>query len=196
MIEQSGSLENTKRLEVLYRNHHDWLISVAYNLCFSQEVAQDLVQELYIYLGEKQNHNLWYLDSFNLKYCHSFLSSRWINLIKRENKNVYPSRWKDTLDDEYDEEFDIEIDKSYEQLQDELKRLEGTNMWASAKIFSMYSFGTQSMEELSDEIGISKSTTFLNVKKIKQHLRKTINNPFDESKQCKRPRKDEGKSSL
>ena len=53
-------------------------------------------------------------------------------------------------------------------------------MWSSAKIYELYTFGDKTMEKLSDEIGISKSTTFLNVKKIKKHLKDNIKNPFDE----------------
>ena len=52
-------------------------------------------------------------------------------------------------------------------------------MWSSAKLYELYQFSDKTMDELSNEVGISKSTTFLNVKKIKQHLRKTIKNPLD-----------------
>ena len=44
----------------------------------------------------------------------------------------------------------------------------------------MYAFCNVTMDELSNNIGISKSTTFLNIKKIKQHLKSKIDNPFKE----------------
>jgi predicted DNA binding protein len=34
------------------------------------------------------------------------------------------------------------------------------------------------METLADKIGISKSTCFLNIKRIKNHLKDNIDNPF------------------
>ena len=41
----------------------------------------------------------------------------------------------------------------------------------------MYQFSDKTMEELSKDIGISKSTTFMSVKKIKLHLQNVINKP-------------------
>jgi hypothetical protein len=42
----------------------------------------------------------------------------------------------------------------------------------------MYFFSDKTLEGLSNDVGISKSTTFLHVKKIKKHIRATIPNPF------------------
>ena len=53
-------------------------------------------------------------------------------------------------------------------------------MWSSAKLYEMYQFSDKTMEQLSNDINISKSTTFLNVKKIKQHLQQTITKPKKE----------------
>ena len=180
----SGSLQGeiNHRLTILYERHHDWLSAVSYNLSKNKDVAEDLVQELYVYLLEKQNPKLFFNDSFNLLYCHNFLSSRWINLVKRENKNVYPHSWKDTEDVAYDTESDIKLEESYQELKDELTKLGKSKGWASVKIYELYTFSDKTMEQLSEEIGISKSTTFLNVKKVKQHLKNNINNPFNEER--------------
>tara|TARA_R110000772_G_scaffold2435_5_gene8687 strand:+ start:354 stop:908 length:555 start_codon:yes stop_codon:yes gene_type:complete len=170
-------LNVSKRLEVLYRKHHDWLRSVSYNLCKDSDISDDLIQELYLYLGEKQNPKLFFLDSFNLKYCHMFLSSRWTNLIKRESKNSYPDKFKDSEDTPYDEEWDNELQRFEEDVKQEINRLKTTSMWSSAQLYEMYQFSDKTMEELSNDIKISKSTTFLNVKKIKQHLQEVITKP-------------------
>ena len=177
----SGSLELqievSKRLDVLHRNHHDWLRSVSYNLCKDSDTSNDLIQELYLYLGEKQNPKHFFLDSFNLKYCHMFLSSRWTNLVKRESKKTYPGVFKDTEDSVYNEDWDNELKRFEDDVKDELTRLRNSNMWSSAKLYEMYQFSDKTMEELSNDIKISKSTTFLNVKKIKQHLQEVIKKP-------------------
>jgi predicted DNA-binding protein YlxM (UPF0122 family) len=47
----------------------------------------------------------------------------------------------------------------------------------------MYSFADITMEELSNKIGISKSTTFLNIKKIKEHLKNKLQNPYEDEQQ-------------
>lgn len=176
----SGSLqhiENNKRLETLYHKHDTWLRKVAMNVCGNEEVVDDLVQELYLYLGKKQNSKLYYLDSFNLKYCYSFLHSRWNNLINREKKSVYPSNFKDEPLKEYNSSWDNKLYNFEQDVLDELRRLEKTNDWAAAKIYKMYQFSDKTMEELSKDIGISKSTTFMSVKKIKLHLQNVINKP-------------------
>ena len=64
----SGSLEVQiqTRLGVLFTKHNDWLQAVLYNLSNNKAVSQDLVQDLYVYLGEKKNPKLFFQDSFNL----------------------------------------------------------------------------------------------------------------------------------
>lgn len=183
MIIESGSIEETtKRLGVLYQKHHSWLIACAYNQSKDEEVSSDLVQELYLYLGEKNNHKLFYNDSFNLLYCHNFIRSRYINWIKRENKS---QPLNDRIDKEY-ETYDIQSDKrlhdAYDMIKQELDRLSKTRMWSSSKLYELYAFSDVTMEELSKKIGISKSTTFLNIKKVKEHLKQVIENPFNEEK--------------
>ena len=78
-------LENNRRLDTLYRESHNWLCAVAFNFCKDKEVADELVGTLYLYLAEKCNPSLWYLNSFNLMYAHSFLKSRFLNKIKADN---------------------------------------------------------------------------------------------------------------
>lgn len=176
----SGSLEVEiqTRLGVLFTKHDDWLQAVSYNLSNNKSVSQDLVQDLYLYLAEKKNPKLFFQDSFNLLYCHNFLRSRWINLIKRENKKVYPQKWRDAEDIPYDTESDKNNQELFESIKQEIKELQGTHMWSSAKIYELYTFSDKTMEELSGDIGISKSTTFLNVKKIKQHLKNKFNDKY------------------
>lgn len=155
-------------------------MAVAYNLSKNVDTANDLVGELYIYLGEKQNHKLHYLDSFNLKYCQLFLSSRFYNKCNRDKKMVVTDSFTDNMDDEYDYEGDNRLEDTWNELLEELEDLKTTKMWSSAKLYEMYQFEDMTMEQLSKRIGISKSTTFLNIKKIKEHLRDNINNPFNE----------------
>jgi predicted DNA-binding protein YlxM (UPF0122 family) len=53
-------------------------------------------------------------------------------------------------------------------------------MWASSKLAQLYFFDADlTLEQLASNIKISKSTAFLNIKKIKLHLKDTIENPFN-----------------
>ena len=173
--------ENTKRLEVLYKESHNWLLAATFNIVKDKEVAEDLVSELYCYLGEKVRPNLWWGNSFNVMYCYSFVKSRFLNKIKRDKKIQYQADNPTTNepDTEYDIEFDNKIEDTYNNVVEELKRMEYTKQWASSKLFQMYAFDEDmTLEKLASEIKISKSTAFLNCKKTKIHLKNTIQNPF------------------
>ena len=172
-------IENNKRLDVLYRKSHNWLIAVAFNLSKDTEVADELVGELYLYLAEKCNPAIWYLDSFNLMYAHAFISSRFYNKIKAGKRNVELSDTYDEVEEEYDTDSDEKIDNTYNQMVDELKRLERTRLWAPSKIYQMYAFDSEmTFEKLASELKLSKSTVYLNCKKIKKHLKDNLDNPF------------------
>ena len=60
----------------------------------------------------------------------------------------------------------------------ELSKLKVTRMWPQAKIFELYWMSSDTLEEVSKKIGISKSTTFISVKKIRKYLENTLANPF------------------
>jgi DNA-directed RNA polymerase specialized sigma24 family protein len=171
--------ENNKRLDILFRKSHGWLSAVAFNLAKDKEVADELVGELYLYLAEKCNPALWYLDSFNLMYAHAFLNSRFLNRIKAAKRNVPLSDSYDEVESEYDVDADTNVEDVYNKMVDELKRLERTKLWAPSKIYQMYAFDKEmTFEKLASELKLSKSTVYLNCKKIKKHLKDNLDNPF------------------
>jgi RNA polymerase sigma-70 factor (ECF subfamily) len=172
--------ETNKRLEILYRNHHKWLYSVAFKVSKSDTISEDLIQELYLYLSERNDENLYYQDSFNLQYCRSFIISRFYNLIKIDNRTTELFDTYDKEDIEYDYEYDNKIENSYNELVNELSQMKKEKGWSSAKLFELYWFSDMTFETLSNEIGISKSTAFLNVRKVKQKLKDKLKNPFED----------------
>ena len=179
-IEMAKQKEHQKRLEVLFLKHHKWLSQCAYNISKDIDVGDDLVGQLYIYLAEKINPALYYVDSFNLMYCRSFLSSRFLNKTKRDKKVIYCEEYDTNEEEEevYDIGQDIAIDNAYDNVLGELNKLKSTKLWSSARIYELYVFGEYTLDGLAKELHLSKSTVFLAVKKIKGHLKKTINNPF------------------
>jgi hypothetical protein len=176
---QKHRLENNRRLEVLYNQSHKWLSAVSFNLAKDKEVAEDLVGELYVYLGERVNPSIWWGDSFNLMYCHSFIKSRFLNRIKVQKRNTPLVESYDGIEEEYDTDWDNKLETAYDNVVAELKAMEFTKQWASSKLYQMYAFNDKmTLEKLASEIKISKSTAFLNCKKAKKHLKETIQNPF------------------
>ena len=179
-IEMAKQKEHQKRLEVLFLKHHKWLSQCAYNISKDIDVADDLVGQLYIYLAEKVNPALYYADSFNLMYARSFLSSRFLNKTKRDKKVIYCEEYDtDEAVEEYDLQTDIAMENAYDNVLGELNHLKTTKLWSSARIYELYVFGEYTLDGLAKELNLSKSTVFLAVKKIKGHLKKQIQNPFE-----------------
>lgn len=179
--EVSGSVldECTKRLENLYKQSHIWLLQVSFNICKNTLESEDLVGELYEYLHKKQNQKIFYADSYNLIYCMHFIKHRWINKTKKLNRITYKEDiYHEDPVEEYDTEMDLAITQAYNDVMDEIQRLKKTKGFAPAMIYEMYCNSDDTLQEVADKIGISKSTTFIACKKIKKHLKGIINNPF------------------
>ena len=181
MITGSIAIECHRRLTNLYTESNTWLVREAKKITKNKEEAEDLVQELFEYLHLKQNPKLWWGDnSYNLFYCNKFLHSRFMNKVRKLNRTTYVEVMPDREDDiPYDEERDLMIQKAHEEIVDELKRLSVTKQWPQAKIFELYWMSDDTLDEVSNKIKISKSTTFLAVKKIRKYLEEVINNPFN-----------------
>lgn len=172
--------ELRKRMEILHKKHYIWLIQSATNITRSREEAEDLVGDLMVYLIEKGNRTIYYKDSFNLMYCYRFLQTRWVNKINKKNKlKVDELTYRMDIEDEvYPIEQDQKIMETFDSVQKELERLTKTRMWPKAKLFQLYYENEDTMIEIAEKIGISKSTTFISIKKIREHLKQQIQNPF------------------
>lgn len=168
------------RLENLYKESHIWLLQAATNITKHSENAEDLVMDLYVYLGKKKNPNIFWGHSYNLMYCHRTLKTRWINKLDKMHRITYEDNMRkyDCEEGEYDMDRDIELMQTYDKVIDELTKLKGTKMFAQASIYEMYWMSDDKMMDVADKIGISKSTTFNAIKKIKTYLSQTIENPF------------------
>ena len=174
--------ETRERLNVLHRKHYSWLYSVGFKISKDKTITEDLIQELYLYLAERGDEKLYYEDSYNLQYCRSFILSRFYNLVKYESRfSEFPAEY-DEEHIEYDTTEDMKLEQSYQQLKNELDSLKKSPKWSSAMLFEMYHFENKTYDELAKDIKISKSTAFLNVRKVRHHLKKTLESPFTSSK--------------
>jgi len=183
MISGSQELisECNQRLGILYETKHKWFLNEARKLTKNREESEDLVQELYEYLHTKCNPKIFYGDSYNIFYCNKFLHSRYMNKTKKINKTIIVDRIKDKPDEDiYDMDFDLRLEKAHNDVLSELNDLKRTKMWTSAKIFELYWMSNDTLDEVAKKIGISKSTTFIAVKKVRKYLKNTIDNPFKE----------------
>ena len=179
----TGSCECERRLINLHAESHKWLLNSANKITHNREESEDLVQELYIYLHEKCNPKLFWGDkSYNLFYASKFLHSRFINKTKKLNRTTLVDEvWSNEVDVPYDEEKDMQIQKAHEEVLKEIQKLKKTKMFASAMLWELYWMSDKTLDTVAKDIGISKSTTFLAVKKIRNYLKEVIENPFDET---------------
>jgi hypothetical protein len=182
-MEVTGSiqLECERRLINFYNQSYSTLIQIANKVTKHKESSEDIVMELMEYLHKQQNPKLWWgKDSYNIMYASKFIKHRYLNKTKKLNRISYVEElYSDEIDIPYDEERDILIERIHNEVLDELKRLETTKMWPQTKIFSLYWMSEDTLDEVARKIGISKSTTFLAVKKIRKYLEGVIQNPFD-----------------
>ena len=178
-VTASVAEECTQRLETLYKQSHTWLLQVSYNICKSREESEDLVMELYEYLHKKQNTKIFFDNSYNLIYCMHFIKHRWINKTKKLNRLQYQEDiYHDDPSEEYDVDRDLGIMKAYDEVMGEIQNLKKTKHFAPAMIYEIYWTSDDTLQEVADKIGISKSTTFIAIKKIRKHLKGIIKNPF------------------
>jgi len=167
-------------LDTLYRESHEWLLKAAYNICKSKEESEELVSDLYVYLAKECRPKLFWGNSYNLMYCHKFLKHRWFNRAEKLNRYSYTENIMimDKETEEYDEAKDRAIMEAYEGVISELKNLSVTKQWPAARLYELYWMSSDTLNEVAKKIGISKSTTFLAIKKIRKHMQGVINNPF------------------
>jgi RNA polymerase sigma factor (sigma-70 family) len=181
----SGSIQRCeceRRLVGLYKESHNWLVRSAKKITKQQEEAEDLVQELYIYLIEKCNPKIFYgKNTYNLFYAHKFLHSRFMNKVRKLNRVKLMgdyTPWEEQGETIYDEEQDLRLQEAHDEVLEELNRLKITRMWPQAKIFELYWMSENTLDEVARKTKISKSTVFLAVKKVRKYLKEVIDNPY------------------
>ena len=183
-MEVTGSvkIECERRLTNLYNESHGWLIQTANKITKNREESEDLISELYEYLHKKCNPKLfWGETSYNLQYCSKFIKHRFINKTKKLNRTTYVEEiFPYEMDIPYDTERDLAIQRAHEEVLEEISKLKRAKGFASAMIFELYWMSDKTLDEVAKDIGISKSTTFLAVRKVRKYLKEVIENPFNE----------------
>lgn len=180
--EITGSLQEqcNQRLTNLYNQHHVWLLKCSYNICKSFVESEELCSDLYLYLAKECREKIWYSNSYNLIYCQRFLHHRWLNRVGKLKRYQYRGDMMvyDTHSEEYNVDRDNDVMEAYDKVMQELKNLQTTRLWPQARLYELYWMSDKTLNKVASDIGISKSTTFLSIKRIRKHMQEVINNPF------------------
>ena len=170
-------LTNNELVKIVYLNHHVWISQVAFNFTQDKDTADDLTQELYLYLMQMKDINkIRYNNTVNLFYLYKALKSKFLNGIKQSNKiQVVPIEedFLEIVDIEYDEAKDQE----FEVMLEATKGLLETDIhWFDSKLLQTYVNEDHSIASLHRATGISKSSIWTSLDKS----RKFIKNSYEQ----------------
>ncbi len=177
-------LTDNERLEIINTKFNQWC-RTATTLTSKPDISEDLVQETYLRL-----YNLKKLDkvvrddgTMNTRYFYLTLRSvcenwRKANIKKRD---VVMSFGEDEIegiyeeDDQSNEAMGCMIDKMNHLIDNELE-------WFDRQLYRLYTSSGLSMEKLSKETGIAKTTIYNTVRDVKNLIREHIGEDYEDYK--------------
>ena len=147
-------------------------MQVAFNLTQDTDNAEDLIQEVYVYLMEmKDIEKIRYNGTVNLFYIYKTIKSKFLNSIKKSKKITILPIEEDFLEIE-DLEYDIEKDAEFEVMLEKTKHLlENQVHWFDARLLSIYLEESHSIASLHKTTGISKSSIWTSLNKTKTFIK-------------------------
>ena len=155
-------------LELLAKKHNDW-INVCKSFGASKEVAEDVVQDMYIklhYWSQKNDRSLMYnKDEVNYYFVFKALRSIYLDNSKQESKTFTPET-EDIFTNQSNEE-DIEYQDMCLEIEDRLSSM----YWYDRKIFELVYIKKISRLQLAEMTGISYHSIKRTVKKVKNLIR-------------------------
>jgi hypothetical protein len=175
-------LTNAELCELIHKHHHKWLSQVAFNLTQDRDNAEDLIQEVYVYLMEmKDIEKIRYNGTVNLFYIYKTIKSKFLNSIKKTKKVTILPIEEDFLEIE-DLEYDIEKDAEFEVMLEQTKHLlENQVHWFDARLLQTYIEESHSIASLHIATGISKSSIWTSLSKTKTFIKDSYANTKDDN---------------
>jgi DNA-directed RNA polymerase specialized sigma24 family protein len=165
---------NAELVQLVYREHHKWLMQVAFNFTQDREAAEDLTQELYLYLLDMQDINkIRYNGTVNLFYLYKALKSKFLNGIKQSKKIQVMPIEEDFLELE-DLEYDYDKDQEFETMLEATKELLDKEVhWFDSRLLITYLDENHSIASLHKATGISKSSIWTSLTKTKSYIKQS-----------------------
>jgi DNA-directed RNA polymerase specialized sigma24 family protein len=147
-------------------------MQVALNFTQDKEAAEDLTQELYVYLmGMKDINKIRYNNTVNLFYLYKALKSKFLNNIKQSKKITVLPVEEDYLEIE-DIEYDEIKDEEFEVMLKVTKHLLETDIhWFDSRLLQTYINESHSIASLHQATGISKSSIWTSLDKTRKYIK-------------------------
>ena len=150
------------------KKHKEW-IKIVISFGCDKEIAEDIVQEMYIKIQLKLEKGLdiMYGKEINYYYIFKTLKSLFYDL-KRKGKNITIVNIEDNIN-EFNTEMDINYDSEYKKITDSLSEM----YWYNRKVFEIIN-GGEKIAELSRKSGIPYYSLYNTYNKVKSKLKKLL----------------------
>jgi len=150
------------------KKHKEW-IKIVISFGCDKEIAEDIVQEMYIKIQLKLEKGLdiMYGKEINYYYIFKTLKSLFYDL-KRKGKNITIVNIEDNIND-FNTQMDINYDSEYEKITDSLSEM----YWYNRKVFEIIN-GGEKIAELSRKSGIPYYSLYNTYNKVKRKLKKLL----------------------
>ena len=157
-----------KTMVLVAKKHKEW-IKIVISFGCDKEIAEDIVQEMYIKIQLKLEKGLdiMYGKEINYYYIFKTLKSLFYDL-KRKGKNITIVNIEDNIN-EFNTEMDINYDSEYEKITDSLSEM----YWYNRKVFEIIN-GGEKIAELSRKSGIPYYSLYNTYNKVKSKLKKLL----------------------
>tara|TARA_B100000768_G_scaffold34260_1_gene32867 strand:+ start:5940 stop:6449 length:510 start_codon:yes stop_codon:yes gene_type:complete len=157
-----------KTMILIAKKHKEW-INIVISFGCGKEIAEDIVQEMYIKIQLKLEKGLdiMYGKEINYYYIFKTLKSLLIDL-KRKGKNITIINIEDNIING-DIESDVNYESEYKKITDSLS----TMYWYNRKVFEIIN-GGEKIAELSRKSGIPYYSLYNTYNKVKSKLKKLL----------------------
>ena len=161
-------MSNKEVILLLAKKHKTWIDVVSSFGC-SRNIAEDIVQEMYIKVLPKIEMGLdivYYDNDINYYYIFKVLKTLYIDL-KRKGKNITIVNIDDANYSKLNS--DVDYDKAYSKIKSELNNM----FWYDRKVFEIINEG-ESIAEFSRKSFIEYYTLYNTYRKVKEKLKKLL----------------------
>jgi DNA-directed RNA polymerase specialized sigma24 family protein len=165
---------NNELITRLYTKSHIWLTKCAYNFTKNEEQAEELLQEVYLYLLEMPNIEkiIFNKTELNLLYIYRIIKTRYLKSISKNN-TIGITEDVDCPSDDYDYIADADFERTLAIVQHELSD-SGSLYWFDKRLLQVYIDDDHSLTSLSEATKISRSACWNSISKTKKHLKNKV----------------------
>jgi len=162
---------NNQLVTKLYNKSHLWLMKCAYNFTKNESKAEELLQDVYLYLLEMKNIDkiIFNKNELNLLYIYRIIKTRYLKSISKNN-TIGLTEDIDCSSDEYDHIADAEFERTLAIVQYELSD-SGSMHWFDKRLLQVYIDDDHSLTSLSQATKISRSACWNSINKSKKYIK-------------------------